>query len=256
MILFIFQNLSILRAPWVKWAITLCAAGMGEAAETVRSEIANPPPAYEFRPGSPDGIGKWYMGREIAHFMSHQAAPWLERAEREDEERPGRVMAALELKPGQQAADVGAGSGYFTWRMATAVGPRGRVFATEIQPEMLSILGTNLTQRGLTNVTLVLGGVKDPKLPEGALDLILMVDVYHELDHPYEMTVGMVRSLKPGGKLVLVEYRAEEAWIPIKPLHKLSEAQVKKELALHPLTFVTNHTELPRQHILIFRKKE
>jgi len=222
----------------------------------VVAATTNSPPAYEFRPGTPDGLGKWYLGREIAHFMSHQAAPWLERSEREDEERPGRLMSALETKPGQVVADVGAGSGYFTWRLANAVGATGRVYATEIQPEMLAILRTNLIQRGVTNVTLVLGEAKDPHLPTNALDLILLVDVYHEMDYPYEMTAGMVRALKPGGRLVLVEYRAEEAWIPIKPLHKLSEAQVRKELAIHPLTFVTNRTDLPRQHILVFRKAE
>lgn len=216
----------------------------------------NSPPAYEFRAGSPDGLGKWYLGREIAHYMGHQAAPWLERAEREDEERPSRLMTALELKAGQTVADVGAGSGYLTWRLAAAVGARGRVYATDIQPEMLVILRTNMAQRGLTNVTPVLGGFQDPHLPEGAIDLILLVDVYHEFDHPYEMTMGMVRALKPGGRLVLVEYRAEEPWIPIKPLHKLSEAQVRKELALHALAFVTNRIDLPRQHILVFRKTE
>jgi len=230
------------------WIIT-GALGRGIAATNI-------PPAYEFRPGTPDGLGKWYLGREIAHYMSHQGAPWLERPEREQEERPSRLMAALEIRPGQSVADVGAGSGYFTWRLAEAVGPRGRVFATDIQPEMLDLLSTNLHQRGFTNVIPILGDTQHPRLPTNSVDLILMVDVYHEFDHPYEMTVGLVEALKPGGRLVLVEYRGEERWIPIKPLHKLTEAQVRKELAVHPMAFVTNRIDLPRQHILIFRKPE
>lgn len=235
---------------WRTRLFLVWAAGIAVLAAT------NAPPAYEFRAGSPDGLGKWYLGREIAHYMSHHGAPWLERVEREDEERPTRLLTVLQLQPGQTVADVGAGSGYFTWRLANAVGPRGRVYATDIQPEMLTILRTNMTQRGLTNVIPVLGGLQDPHLPEAAVDLILLVDVYHEFDHPYEMTTGMVRALKPGGRLVLVEYRAEEPWIPIKPLHKLSEAQVRKELAQHALAFVTNRADLPRQHILVFRKTE
>jgi len=236
---------------WVLWVALVLLTGVRAA--------TNAPPAYEFHPGSPDGLGKWYLGREIAHYMTHQGAPWLERPEREEEERPSRLMAALEIQPGQTVADVGAGSGYFTWRLAQAVGPRGRVYATDIQPEMLSLLRTNMTQRGLTNVVPVLGDTHDPHLPTNAIDLILMVDVYHEFDQPYEMTAGLVRALKPGGRLVLVEYRGEERWIPIKPLHKLTELQVRKELAesaLHPLVFVTNRTELPRQHVLVFRKTD
>jgi ubiquinone/menaquinone biosynthesis C-methylase UbiE len=215
-----------------------------------------PKPLYEFRPGSYDGIGKWFLGREIAHFMSHQGAPWLEREERETEEEPTRLVAALDLKPGNHVGDVGAGSGYLTWRLAKAVGPTGHVYANDIQPEMLTILRTNVAARGVTNVTPVLGEVTDPKLPEAALDLIILVDVYHECDHPLEMAAAMTRSLRPGGRLVLVEYRGEEKWVPIKPLHKMTEAQVRQELALQPLTFVTNLAVLPRQHILVFRKSE
>jgi ubiquinone/menaquinone biosynthesis C-methylase UbiE len=210
--------------------------------------------AYEFRPGSFDGVGKWFLGREIAHFMSHQGAPWLEREERETEEEPSRLVASLGLKPGDAVGDVGAGSGYLTWRLARAVGPTGHVYANDIQPEMLAILRTNVVAHGVTNVTAVLGEVTDPKLPAGALDLVILVDVYHECDHPLEMARGMIAALKPGGRLVLVEYRGEEKWVPIKPLHKMTEAQVRKELALQPVQFVTNLAVLPRQHILVFRK--
>jgi ubiquinone/menaquinone biosynthesis C-methylase UbiE len=215
-----------------------------------------PPPTYEYRPGSFDGTGKWFVDREIAHFMSHQGAPWLEREERETEEAPNRLVSALSLKPGYQVGDVGAGSGYLTWRMARVVGPTGKVYANDIQPEMISFLRTNLLVRGITNVVPVLGTTTDPRLPNNTLDLILLVDVYHECDHPLEMTRRMTDALKPGGRLVFVEYRGEERWIPIKPLHKMTAAQVRKEMALHPrLAFVENLTNLPRQHILIFQKK-
>jgi ubiquinone/menaquinone biosynthesis C-methylase UbiE len=215
-----------------------------------------PPPTYEYRPGSFDGTGKWFVDREIAHFMSHQGAPWLEREERETEEAPNRLVSALSLKPGYQVGDVGAGSGYLTWRMARVVGPTGKIYANDIQPEMISFLRTNLLVRGITNVVPVLGTTTAPRLPENTLDRILLVDVYHECDHPLEMTRRMTDALKPGGRLVFVEYRGEERWIPIKPLHKMTAAQVRKEMALHPrLAFVENLTNLPRQHILIFQKK-
>ena len=216
---------------------------------------AIPVPLYEGRPGTPDGLGKWFLGREIAHYMSHQGAPWLERAEREEEEKTSLVLPALTLRAGDTVADVGAGSGYFSWRMARAVGPTGTVYANDIQPEMLEILSTNVASQGVTNVVTVLGTITDPRLPTNALDLVLMVDVYHEFDHPYEMMQGIVRSLKPGGRVVLVEYRGEEKWVPIKPSHKMTEAQVKAELALHPLDWVETKAILPRQHILIFRRR-
>lgn len=216
---------------------------------------AIPVPLYEWRPGTPDGLGKWFLGREIAHYMSHQGAPWLERAEREEEEKTSLVLPALTLRAGDTVADVGAGSGYFSWRMARAVGPTGTVYANDIQPEMLEILSTNVASQGVTNVVTVLGTITDPRLPTNALDLVLMVDVYHEFDHPYEMMQGIVRSLKPGGRVVLVEYRGEEKWVPIKPSHKMTEAQVKAELALHPLDWVETKAILPRQHILIFRRR-
>lgn len=222
----------------------------------VRVTAAPPPPEplYTNKPGSPDGIGKWFQGREIAHFMSHFGAPWLERPERDVEERPRVLIEALSLKPGDKVADVGAGSGYMTWRMAQKVGPTGRVYATDIQPEMITLLRTNMTARGLTNVVPVLASATETGLPDASLDLILLVDVYHECEFPYEMTQGMVRALKPGGRLVLVEYRAEDRWVPIKPLHKMTEAQVRKEMALHDLEWAETRRELPRQHILVFRK--
>ena len=216
--------------------------------------LAAPDPLYEERPGSFDGIGKWFLGREIAHFMSHQGAMWLERPEREEEEQPTRLLEALHLKPGEVVADIGAGSGYLTWRMARRVGPTGRVYANDIQPEMLAILRTNMVAHGVSNVVTVLGTVEDPRLPTNAIDLAIFVDVYHECDHPYEVIRELCRALKPGGRLVLVEYRGEEPWIPIKALHKMTEAQTRKEMALHPLEWVETLRFLPRQHVLVFRR--
>ena len=236
-------------------AVPAAQAGAAGSPAVSTPDLPKPPePLYETRPGSFDGIGKFYLGREIAHFMSHQGAPWLEREEREEEEEPTRLVEALALRPGDRIGDVGAGSGYLTWRLAKAVGPAGHVYANDIQPEMLAILKTNVAAHGVANVTTVLGDVTDPKLPEASLDLVILVDVYHECDHPYEMAQGMAKALRPGGRLVLVEYRGEEKWVPIKPLHKMTEAQVRKEMALQPLRFETNLTRLPRQHVLVFRK--
>lgn len=216
-----------------------------------------PAAPYEYRtPASPDGTGKFYCGREIAPVMSHAGADWLERPEREIEEAPDQVVAALGLRPGQVVADFGAGTGYFTWRLARAVGPTGRVFAVDIQPEMLERLRANLAARGVTNVQTVLATEQDPRLPAASLDLVLLVDVYHELAWPHEVLTALCRALKPGGRLAFVEYRAEDPAVPIKPLHKMSEAQILREAALHPLAWVTTVRSLPWQHLVIFRKPE
>ncbi|MEW6302553.1 MAG: class I SAM-dependent methyltransferase [Verrucomicrobiota bacterium] len=202
-----------------------------------------------------DGIGKVYFGREIAKVMGHQGADWLERPEREEEEKPDAMVEALKLKSGDVVADIGAGTGYVSWRMAQKVGENGTVFAVDIQPEMLELLAKKMAGRGVKNVKGVLGTITDPKLPENAVDLVVMVDVYHEFSHPYEMMSAICKSLKPGGRVVFVEYRAEDPEVPIKLLHKMSEAQVKKEAAVHPLEWVETIGVLPRQHIVVFRKK-
>jgi predicted methyltransferase len=211
-------------------------------------------PPYTAGPKTRDGLGKYYMGREIAHFMTHEGAPWLERPERDQEERPDLVLEALQLKPGDLVADIGCGTGYFSWRMAQAVGPKGIVYGEEIQQEMLDKLAEQMKARGVTNVVGVLGTIDDPKLPQ-PVDLAILVDVYHECSQPAEMLAAICRRLKPGGRVVFVEYRGEDPEVPIKPLHKMTEAQVKKEMTAQPLDYVTTVRTLPRQHVIIFRKK-
>jgi len=211
---------------------------------------------YDYhQPHDPDGIGKFYMGREIARIMGHEAADWLERPERVAEEQPDQLVTILNLRRGEVVADIGAGTGYFTRRLAQAVGPTGRVLAEDVQPEMITLLKNLNARLGLTNITPVLGTVTDPRLPAASVDLALMVDVYHEFDLPYEMMQAICLALKPGGLVVLVEYRGEDPNVPIKPLHKMTEVQVKREMSVLPLDWVQTIERLPRQHIIAFRKR-
>lgn len=212
-------------------------------------------PRYATVRASPDGIGKVYMGREIAQVMSFHGAPWLERPERMQEERPDLVLAAFDLEPGMIVADIGAGGGYYSWRIAERVGSRGSVYAVDIQPEMIEILEQQISSRRVANVKAILGTVTDPRLPAGSLDLAVMVDVYHELEFPYEMLVSVVRALKPGGRLAFVEYRGGDTKVPIKALHTMTEAQVRKEARVHPLARVKTVSDLPWQQVIVFRKQ-
>ena len=209
---------------------------------------------YQDGPKSRNGIGKYYMGREMAHYMSHLGAPWLERGTREQEERPDLLMEALELKPGMKVADIGCGSGYYTRRIAKAVGSQGMVYGVDIQKEMLAILHRNMGANNLTNYQAILNTSTASKLPKDTIDLAIFVDVYHEFDHPYEMMQSICASLKKGGRIVLVEYRMEDPKVPIKLLHKMTEAQVKKEMTVQPLKYVKTVPHLPWQHVIIFEK--
>jgi len=194
-------------------------------------------------------------GRRIAPVMGFQAAAWLERPERVQEEDPERALNVLKIAKGSSVADVGAGSGYWTVKLAERVGPDGKVFSTDLQPQMLEILGRRLTAGGIANVTLVQGAVDDPKLPTVSVDLALMVDVYHELSQPQAMLRGLREALKPGGRLVLLEYRKEDPSIPIKFEHKMSVAEAKLEVEHEGFTLAEVNEALPWQHILIFKKQ-
>ena len=184
--------------------------------------------------------------------MGYQGAPWLERHEREEEEAPDVALNALTIAKGASVADIGAGSGYMTVRLAARVGPSGRVFANDVQPQMLNLLGRRLASANITNVTLIEGTFDDPKLPPASVDLELMVDVYHELSEPQAMLRHLKRALKPGGRLVLLEYRKEDPTVPIKPEHKMSVAEARLEVEAEGFTLQKVDEALPRQHILIF----
>jgi SAM-dependent methyltransferase len=236
--------------------VSFLLTGVIALALTLQAAPGQKPPPYEYREvHSRDGIGKFYLGREIAHVMGHQAADWLERPEREAEENTSRLIPLLAIKEGQAVADIGCGTGYITRRLARATGPQGRVYAVDIQSEMLTLLTNTLTKEGLRNVTPILGTIQDPRLPPASIDLAVLVDVYHEFDHPFEMMTGLVRALKPGGRIAFVEFRGEDPKVPIKELHKMTEAQVKKEMAVHALEWIRTFGDLPWQHVIVFRKK-
>ena len=194
-------------------------------------------------------------GRRFAPVMGYQGAPWLERGEREEEEAPDVALDVLKIPKGATVADIGAGSGYITVRLAARVGPTGRVFANDVQPQMLNILSRRLSNARITNVTLIEGTLDDPKLPPASVDMAMMVDVYHELSQPQTMLRHLRESLKPGGRLVLLEYRKEDPTVPIKPEHKMSVAEAKMEVEAEGFTLSKVDEALPRQHILIFAVK-
>ena len=217
---------------------------------------APPDPLYDTRAEhDPNGIGKFFMGREIAHVMGHQAADWLERPEREEEEKTDLMIESLKFREGEIVADIGCGSGYIARRIAKKVGATGLVYGVDIQQEMLDLLAKRMAMFRIGNVKPILGEIKDPKLPPESCDTMILVDVYHEFDFPFEMIAGMIRGLKKGGRIVFVEFRGEDASVPIKLVHKMTEAQVKKEMSLQPLEWVETIDKLPWQHIIVFRKK-
>jgi SAM-dependent methyltransferase len=191
-------------------------------------------------------------GRRYAPVMGYQGADWLERGERDDEEAPDVALNVLKIPAGAAVADIGAGSGFITERLSVRVGPAGRVFANDVQPQMLEILSRRLALKRITNVTLVQGTVDDPKLAPASVDLELMVDVYHELSQPQVMLRHLREALKPDGRLVLLEYRKEDPAIPIKPEHKMSVAEARLEVEAEGFTLAKVDETLPRQHILIF----
>ena len=207
---------------------------------------------YQQTPPSRDGIGKRYMGREISHVMGHQGARWLERPERERQERTDLLISELGLRPTDIVADIGAGTGYFVFRISPLV-PQGQVLGVDIQQEMLDIMESRAVGT-VDNVSTVLGTITDINVPDNSVDLILLVDAYHEFSHPREMGRSMFRALKPGGRIALVEYRAEDPTVPIKPLHKMSQEQAIREMAALGLRWVATSDRLPQQHLMFFAK--
>lgn len=234
--------------------VILCGLMLNACGRLRASEVADSGAVYQERVvHSPDGIGKFYMGREIAQVMGHQGAGWLERSSRESEEQPSKVVNALNLKPTDVVADIGAGTGYFSFLISPLV-PEGKVLAVDIQPEMLDIIDSLKKERNITNVEPVHGGVRDPNLPTSSVDLALMVDAYHEFAYPREMMEGIVRALKPGGRVVLVEYRGENPFIFIKALHKMTQKQARKEMSAVGLVWLETKDFLPQQHLMVFEK--
>jgi len=208
---------------------------------------------YEYRDGDMDGIGKWYMGREIAYVMSHYGISWLERPEREKEERVTLLLKNMDLKQGMVVADIGAGSGYHAVRMSKMVGD-GKIYAVDVEPKMIEYLDKRIKDEHITNIKTVLGKEQTVGLSPASIDIMLMVDVYHELSFPYEIGRSMLEALKPGGKLFLIEYRAEDSSVPIKQVHKMTQKQAVKELNAAGFRFIKNIENLPWQHCLIFTK--
>jgi len=193
-----------------------------------------------------------YMGREIAQTMHWRGAEWLMRATRESEEHSSAMLEALGLEEGMTACDLGCGNGFHTLRMAERVGATGRVYAVDIQEPMLAMLRRRYSARGLDNIEPVLATVSDPRIPAGSCDLVLMVDVYHEISYPEQVLRGVRRALAPGGRVVLVEFRAEDPDVPIKPLHKMSREQVVREMEANGFELDASFDELPWQHMLFF----
>ncbi len=209
---------------------------------------------YMYKKGSDDGIGKWYMGREIAYVMGASGAAWLERDKRQKEENTELAIKNMKLKPNAVVADIGAGSGYYTFRIAKLV-PQGKVYAVDIQDEMLTLLKRRKEELKTGNVEVIKSSDSTCNLPDNSIDLAIMVDVYHELEYPHEMLQSLYKALKKDGKLLLIEYRGEDASVPIKPLHKTTIAQDNKEMTANGFALFYDGEFLPIQHFLEYRKK-
>ena len=209
---------------------------------------------YEFRTGDINGIGKWYMGREIAHVMGFQGMNWLERPEREEEENTSKLLKNMDIQPTDLIADIGAGSGYHVFKMAPKA-QQGIVYAVDIQKEMLAAIESKQRAQNVPNVQIVQGSEKSVNLPESTVDKVLMVDVYHEFAYPKEMIESIKKALKPKGQIFLIEYRGEDPSVPIKELHKMTEAQDVKAFKAAGFLLQRNDDNLPWQHCMVFEKE-
>ncbi len=244
----LLQYLLTLTGPFVVAALLFTGwlAPPVVAQETAAPTVADPLPAPL----------QFYMGREIAPYMTFHGADWLMRKERQAEEDCSKLIKALKIKPGQTVCDMGCGNGFYTLRMARMVGENGRVLAVDIQPEMLSLLDKQLKGKKIKNVEPILSTPIDPALPEGKVDLILIVDVYHEFSYPEQMLRAMRKSLSPGGRIALAEFRLEDPTVPIKLLHKMSKQQILKEYEPNGLKLVEQYDELPWQHLMFFGRDD
>ena len=258
------RRISFLLAIVLNIAAAFALAGQLQSANAApvflgaQPQASSPQPdaRYEVRAvHDPNGTGRFYMGREIAEVMGAGGITWLDRPEREDQEQPEEVIDAMGLHGGDVVADLGAGSGYFTFRLAAKVGSTGKVLAVDIQDEMLETLRQRAAANGITNVEELKGSETDPHLPAGGVDLVLMVDVYHELAYPSEVMTRVRDALKPRGRVVFVEYRKEDPRVPIKEVHKMSVEQLTKEMKAVGLARVKTLETLPSQHIVIFEKR-
>jgi ubiquinone/menaquinone biosynthesis C-methylase UbiE len=247
-----FARRDLLRG-FVGWALTtmICYFSIGDARPTFAQETTKTAEPRTKTRRYPPGT---YMGRPIAQVMGYQGAEWLFRDTREAEEQPEQMLDALKIKPGETVADIGAGAGYTSLRLSKRVGPTGRVLATDVQPQMLTMLKENAKAVGARNIEAIRSTQTDTKLPEGSVDLALMVDVYHEASDPEALLQGLKKALKPGGRLVLVEFRGEDPEVPIKPEHKMTLVQVRKEVEPQGFRFKESFEFLPWQHIIVFEK--
>ncbi len=238
----------------IKFGLVIGLVVLSWPAVAIADETAQAESVYSYSTPSRDGIGKIYFGREISQVMGHRGAAWLERQTRVLEELPDKAIAAMRLEPDAAVADIGAGTGYFTFRMAPLV-PQGRVYAVDIQPEMLDIIRMRMQEWGVNNVVPIQGQIDDPRLPPNSIDAVLFVDAYHEFSHPYEMMQGIVQALRPGGKVFLIEYRGEDPRVPIKRLHKMTQKQAIREMNAVGLDWVETRDFLPSQHFMVFVKR-
>jgi SAM-dependent methyltransferase len=219
----------------------------------VQAELGNNESYYQLGEASRDGIGKFYMGREISHVMGHLGAGWLERPNREREERTDLLLQNLALKATDHVADLGAGTGYFSFPIAQQVGA-GKVLAVDIEPEMLRLVEQRKLADGVDNIDTILASESSPNIPNASVDVVLLVDAYHEFSYPREVMNGVVKGLKPGGRVVLVEYRGEDSSVPIKLLHKMTQQQAIKEMSAVGLQWLRTDDYLPQQHVMVFTK--
>jgi ubiquinone/menaquinone biosynthesis C-methylase UbiE len=252
--------LSGMRAPLAFLLLTLFATAVAEPPADVATAKRKPrPPAIDMgvdREAVIPPAATHYRGREIAQTMHYTGAPWLVRESRQREEDCRLLLEALAVKEGQRICDLGCGNGFYTLELARLVGPEGIVYAVDIQPEMLRMLARRAAEEGLTNIRPILGTFVDPRLPKGAVDMVLCVDVYHEFSHPEEMLARIRESLAEGGQLVLAEFRGEDPAVPIKPLHKMTKAQIRAELEPAGFRVVREFNKLPWQHLIFLAAGE